>query len=166
VAKGSGNRRIEITGGESAKDPVTYLTNVEMRTARAAPIANLKWYSYFVLISTCYSGGWIDLAGTGMGKRFIHAGAAGAKEKPLNFATGFGNYRGGVFVTPLLECLKKSGDGTLKEFAAEIKAEAVGYRHPGEPDAMLGTSTASVSRSSLWTRPLINAFIPVQKTRV
>jgi hypothetical protein len=147
-----------VVGGETAKDPVTYLTNVEVRAA----IANLKWHSYFTLINTCcYSGGWINLAGTGMGKRFVHA-AAGAKETAPNFVTGSGNYRGGVFVTALLECLKKSGDGTLREFVAEIKAEAAGYRHPAEPDAILGTPTASVSRSVLWNRP-INAFIPVQK---
>ena len=90
----------------------------------------------------------------------MHA-STGKDTKTENFITSSGQYRGGVFVTALLQCLKRNGDGTLSEFIAEIKAEVSPCRNPKTPEEIPAAPTSAVSHSTFWKRPL-NAFIPIQ----
>lgn len=144
-------------GGEKASAPVEYLTNIDIRQA----VANLSRYTYFTLINTCcYSGGWIDIARTSLGRRFVHA-PTGKDTRAENFITSSGQYRRELFVAALLECLKRNGDGTLSEFIAEIKAEVTSYGNPKTPEEIPAAPTNAVSRSTFGKRPL-NAFIPIQ----
>ena len=144
-------------GGETAAASVAYLTSIEVREA----VVNLPRYTYFTLINTCcYSGGWINIAKTGLGKRFVHA-ASGARTVADNHVSNSGKYRGGVFVTALLECLKRNKNGTLSQFVGEIKAEVTAYRHPDEPNITTAAPTIALSNTDFWKRP-INAFIPIQ----
>lgn len=105
----------------------------------------------------CYSGGWVNIAQTGLGNRFIHA-ATTKRGIADNFITSSGKYRGGLFVTALLECLKRNGEGQLLEFNAEIKAEVTASVFP---DHIPAPPQSAVSNSSFWKRP-VHAFIPIQ----
>jgi len=146
-----------VVGGEKPDSPVDYITNLEVRNA----VANLKRHTYFTLVNTaCYSGGWVDIAQTGLGKRFVHT-AATENKLASNFLSSSGKYRGGVFVTALLECLKRNPDGTLSEFVAEIKAEVAAYRNPRNPNVASAPSMSAVSNTSFWKRR-IDAFVPIQ----
>ena len=134
-----------VIGGEKAGATMNYLTSIEVREA----VASLKRYTYFTLVNTCcYSGGWVNIAETGLGRRLVHASQSG-------------KYRGGVFMTALLECLRRNGNGTLSEFVGEIKAEVTAYRHPNEPDTIPAAPMIALSNTGFWKRP-IAAFIPIQ----
>jgi hypothetical protein len=143
-----------VIGGEQASAPVKYLTNIDIRQA----VVNLRRHTYFTVIITCYySGGWINIARTGLGKRFLHAASGKNKKAEL---TSSGKHRGGLFVTALLECLKRNGDGTLSEFVAEIKAEVTSCRSHETSEEIPAATISAISHSNFWKRPL-NAFIPI-----
>ena len=155
ISHGTGKGTIVIRG-EQPEDEVDYLTTLEVKTA----LSNFKRNTFFTLINTCcYAGYWVNLAQTGLGNRFVHA-ATKKREEADNFVTSSGKFRGGVFVTALLECLKKNGDGTLSEFVAEIKAQVTGYQSPIYPQRVPPIPTSAVSHHSFWKRHL-NAFIPI-----
>ena len=67
----------------------------------------------------------------------------------------------GLFVTALLECLKRNPDGTLSEFIAKIKAEQSAYRNPQKPNPVSAPPPSAVSHTSFWKRRL-DAFVPIQ----
>lgn len=160
ISHGIGRGSIVI-GGEKPTDDVEYLTNLEVRSA----VVNLRRHTYFTLVNTCcYSGGWVNIAQTGLGNRFDHA-ATTRRRIADNFITSSGKYRSGVFVTALLECLKRNGEGQLLEFDAEIKAEATAYRNPVFLDRIPAPPQSAVSNSSFWKRP-VHAFIPIQKNQI
>lgn len=77
-----------------------------------------------------------------------------------NFQTLSGKYRGEAFVTALLECHRKSGDGTLSVFIAEIRAEVMSYRHPEDPAKVPPPPQSAVSITVFWKK---KAFIPIQR---
>ena len=121
---------------------------------------NLKRNTFFTLINTyCYSGRSVNIAQSGLGNRFIHT-ATTNRAIADNFITSSRKFYGGVFVTALLECLKRNSDGMLSEFVAEIKAEVTGYRSSVFPDRVPPPLTSAVSHSSFWKCQL-NAFIPI-----
>jgi hypothetical protein len=156
ISHGTGKGTVVIRG-EQPEEEVDYLTTLEVKTA----LTNLTRNTFFTLINTCcYAGYWVNLAQTGLGNHFVHA-ATKKREEADNFVTSSGKFRDGVFVTALLECLKKNGDGTLSEFVAEIlKAEVTGYQSPISPQLVPPTPTSAVSHHSFWKRQL-NAFIPI-----
>ena len=156
ISHGTGRGSVVI-GGAEPTDDVEYLTNLEVKSA----VINLRRHTYFTLVNTCcYSGGWVNIAQTGLGNRFFHA-ATTKMAIADNFIISSGKYRGGVFVTALLECLKRNGEGQLLEFSAEIKAEVMAYRSPVSPDHIPAPPQSAVSNSSFWKRP-VQAFIPIQ----
>ena len=90
------------TGGPR-KVSCEYLTIPEVKNT----IASIPNGAYFTLINTaCYSGKWVSIAKDFKGNRFVHA-ASGSDQKAQNFRTASAKCREGIFVTALLECLKR-----------------------------------------------------------
>jgi hypothetical protein len=134
-----------LIGGETKGVQAQYLTNFEIKQAAA----NLHRNSSLTLVNTCcYSGGWINLTRESQGRRYV-AAATSANTIADNFLSRSGRYRGGVFVTAFLECLKRSPEGLLSQFSSEVKAEVLAYRNPRDQKSALA--------------PPISAFIPIQK---
>lgn len=122
----------------------------------------MKRNTYFTLINTCcYSGGWTNIATAGLGNRFVHS-ATSATTTAQNFKTISGKYRGGVFVTALLECLRKSPDNTLSQFTAEISQDVIDYRSPAFPDIVPAAPKTAVNNTKFWKQKL-DAFIPIHR---
>src|SRR5947207_2432558 len=160
ISHGAASGGVKI-GGESLKKPVDYLTVAEVKQASTG----LRPGTYFTIINTCcYSGHWLPLATHARGNRFVH-NASAASETAANFRTSSGKVRGGVFVTALLDCLKRDTDGTLSQFVAEIRDEVVAYNEKSSTEEceIEGTPCISVSAPVFWNKKL-QAFIPSPTT--
>jgi hypothetical protein len=154
ISHGTKNGSVLI-GGETRTSTVEYLTSTEVKMA----CANLPRHTYLTILNTCcYSGSWVEIATSGMGIRVVHAATGHAKAD--NFKTQSGRYRGGVFVTTLLECLRRNPDGTLSQFAAEISNEVKAYREPNDLSTIPFPPQVGISDSSFWHRQ-VDAFIPI-----
>ena len=88
-------------------------------------------------------------------------GFIGRRPSDHELESSSGKYMDRLFVTALLECLKRNPDGTLSEFIAEIKAKELAYRTPQKPNPVSGPPTSAVSHTSFWKRRL-DAFVPIQ----
>lgn len=146
-----------LIGGEKQTTPAEYLTSLEIKHSAR----NLHRNSSLTVVNTCcYSGGWTNITKEGQGRRYV-AAAASASRTAENFLTQSGRYRGGLFATAFLECLKRDSEGLLSQFTAEVKAEVASYKNPRTLQPPAASPVSAVSRTAHWNKPL-SAFIPIQ----